>query len=122
MSTNRVVGTGYGVTSPIGNTPEEFWNSLHEGKIGIKPITKFDASEIPVFNAGEIQDFPFDKYFVKKDQNRMDTYSLYAIYAAMEAIENSGLNMEEEDRDTITPTRSRSSSSIFRLEYGRRRP
>ena len=46
MSTNRVVVTGYGVTSPIGNTPEEFWNSLHEGKIGIKPITKFDASEI----------------------------------------------------------------------------
>ena len=45
MSTNRVVVTGYGVTSPIGNTPEEFWNSLHEGKIGIKPITKFDASE-----------------------------------------------------------------------------
>ena len=40
MSTNRVVVTGYGVTSPIGNTPEEFWNSLHEGKIGIKPITK----------------------------------------------------------------------------------
>ena len=62
MSTNRVVVTGYGVTSPIGNTPEEFWNSLHDGKIGIKPITKFDASEIPVFNAGEIQDFPFDKY------------------------------------------------------------
>ena len=44
MSTNRVVVTGYGVTSPIGNTPEEFWNSLHDGKIGIKPITKFDAS------------------------------------------------------------------------------
>ena len=66
MSTNRVVVTGYGVTSPIGNTPEEFWNSLHDGKIGIKPITKFDASDIPVFNAGEIQDFPFDKYFVKK--------------------------------------------------------
>ena len=101
MSTNRVVVTGYGVTSPIGNTPEEFWNSLHEGKIGIKPITKFDASEIPVFNAGEIQDFPFDKYFVKKDTNRMDTYSLYAIYAAMEALETSGLNMEEEDRDRV---------------------
>ena len=65
MSTNRVVVTGYGVTSPIGNTPEEFWNSLHDGKIGIKPITKVDASEIPVFNAGEIQGFPFDKYFVK---------------------------------------------------------
>ena len=101
MSTNRVVVTGYGVTSPIGNTPEDFWNSLHDGKIGIKPITKFDASEIPVFNAGEIQNFPFDKYFVKKDTNRMDTYSLYAIYAAMEALENSGLNMEEVNRDRV---------------------
>ena len=101
MSTNRVVVTGYGVTSPIGNTPEEFWNSLLDDKIGIRPITKFDASEFPVFNASEIQDFPFDKYFVKKDTNRMDTYSLYAIYAAMEALENSGLNMEEEDRDRV---------------------
>ena len=62
MTLKRVVVTGYGVTSPIGHTPEDFWNSLHDGKIGIKPITKFDVSEIPVFNAGEIQDFPFDKY------------------------------------------------------------
>ncbi|MCB5152047.1 beta-ketoacyl-ACP synthase II [Streptococcus mutans] len=101
MILKRVVVTGYGVTSPIGHTPEDFWNSLHDGKIGIKPITKFDASEIPVFNAGEIQDFPFDKYFVKKDKNRMDTYSLYAIYAAMEAIENAALDMAQEIRDRV---------------------
>ena len=101
MTLKRVVVTGYGVTSPIGHTPEDFWNSLHDGKIGIKPITKFDASEIPVFNAGEIQDFPFDKYFVKKDKNRMDTYSLYAIYAAMEAIENAAIDMAQEIRDRV---------------------
>ena len=65
MTLNRVVVTGYGLTSPIGNTPEEFWNNLHDGKIGIGPITKFDNSEIPVHNAGEIHNFPFDKYFVK---------------------------------------------------------
>ncbi|EHI73891.1 3-oxoacyl-(acyl carrier protein) synthase II [Streptococcus criceti] len=99
MTFNRVVVTGYGVTSPIGHTPEEFWNSLENGKIGIKPITKFDASEIPVHNAGEIQDFPFDKYFVKKDKNRMDMYSLYAIYATMEALENAKLDMDQVDRD-----------------------
>lgn len=99
MTNKRVVVTGYGVTSPIGNTPEEFWTSLYEGKIGIKPIAKFDVSEIEVRNAGEIQDFPFDKYFVKKDTNRMDLYSLYAIYAAMEALENAGLDMEKVDRD-----------------------
>ena len=66
MKLNRVVVTGYGLTSPIGNTPEEFWNSLQTGKIGIGEITKFDHSEFAVHNAAEVQDFPFDKYFVKK--------------------------------------------------------
>ena len=99
MTLNRVVLTGYGLTSPIGNTPEEFWNNLHDGKIGIGPITKFDNSEIPVHNAGEIHDFPFDKYFVRKDKNRMDQYSLYAIYATLEALENAKLDMDTVDRD-----------------------
>lgn len=99
MTLNRVVVTGYGLTSPIGNTPEEFWNNLHDGKIGIGPITKFDNSEIPVHNAGEIHDFPFDKYFVRKDKNRMDQYSLYAIYATLEALENGKLDMDTVDRD-----------------------
>lgn len=66
MKLNRVVVTGYGLTSPIGNTPAEFWTSLKEGKIGIGPITKFDHSEFAVHNAAEVQDFPFDKYFIKK--------------------------------------------------------
>lgn len=65
---NRVVVTGYGLTSPIGNTPEEFWNSLKAGKIGIGKITKFDTSEYSVHNAAELKDFPFDKYFVKRIQ------------------------------------------------------
>lgn len=99
MTLNRVVVTGYGLTSPIGNTPEEFWNNLHDGKIGIGPITKFDNSEIPVHNAGEIHDFPFDKYFVRKDKNRMDQYSLYAIYATLEALENAKLDKDTVDRD-----------------------
>ncbi|TWT16483.1 beta-ketoacyl-ACP synthase II [Streptococcus sp. sy010] len=93
MTVNRVVVTGYGVTSPIGNTPEEFWKSLETGQIGIGPITRFDTSELPVHNAGEIKDFPFDKYFVRKDKNRMDMYSIYAIYATLEALENAGLDM-----------------------------
>ncbi|WP_423214357.1 beta-ketoacyl-ACP synthase II [Streptococcus equinus] len=99
MTLNRVVVTGYGLTSPIGNTPEEFWNNLHDGKIGIGPITKFDNSEIKVHNAGEIHDFPFDKYFVRKDKNRMDQYSLYAIYATLEALENAKLDMDTVNRD-----------------------
>ena len=57
MKLNRVVVTGYGLTSPIGNTPEEFWNSLKNGKIGIGEITKFDHSAFDVHNAAEINDF-----------------------------------------------------------------
>ncbi|MET3556977.1 3-oxoacyl-[acyl-carrier-protein] synthase II [Streptococcus rupicaprae] len=96
---NRVVVTGYGVTSPIGNTPEEFWNSLKTGQIGIGKITKFDTEDYVVKNAAEIKDFPFDKYFVKKDTNRFDPYSLYAIYAAKEALANANLDTEQIDRD-----------------------
>ena len=99
MKLNRVVVTGYGVTSPIGNTPEEFWNGLTTGKIGIGPITKFDHSDFDVHNAAEIQDFPFDKYFVKKDTNRFDNYSLYALYAAQEAVNHAGLDVETLDKD-----------------------
>ena len=99
MKLNRVVVTGYGLTSPIGNTPEEFWNSLKEGRIGIGPITKFDHSDFAVHNAAEIQDFPFDKYFIKKDTNRFDNYSLYALYAAQEAVNHAGLDVEAIDKD-----------------------
>lgn len=99
MTTNRVVVTGYGLTSPIGNTPEEFWHSLKTGKVGIGPITKFDTSDYSVHNAAEVLDFPFDKYFVKKDTNRYDLYSLYAMYAAREAVVNAGLKMESLDHD-----------------------
>lgn len=99
MILNRVVVTGYGVTSPIGHSPEELWSNLKAGHIGIKPITKFDTSDFAVKNAAEIQDFPFDKYFVKKDLNRFDMYSLYALYAATEAIEHAGLDIEAIDSD-----------------------
>lgn len=99
MKLNRVVVTGYGLTSPIGNTPEEFWNSLKNGKIGIGEITKFDHSAFDVHNAAEINDFPFDKYFVKKDTNRFDDYSLYALYAAQEAVNNANLDLEAVNKD-----------------------
>lgn len=99
MNAHRVVVTGYGLTSPIGNTPEEFWNNLVEGNIGIGPITKFDTSAYDVHNAAEINDFPFDKYFIKKDTNRFDSYSLYALYAAQEAVNNADLDVEAIDTD-----------------------
>ncbi|MTB98770.1 beta-ketoacyl-ACP synthase II [Streptococcus uberis] len=101
MIFNRVVVTGYGVTSPIGNTPQDFWSSLKNGKIGIGPITKFDTDDFIVKNAAEISDFPFDKYFVKKDLNRYDMYSLYALYASLEAVNNAQLDIETVDSDRM---------------------
>lgn len=112
----RVVVTGYGVTSPIGNTPEEFWNSLETGKIGIGPITKFDASAYDVKNAGEIKDFPFDKYFVKKDTNRFDDYSLYALYAAEEAVSNAKLDVENLDSDRFGVIVATGIGGIYEIE------
>lgn len=96
---NRVVITGYGVASPIGNDADTFLESLQTGKNGIGPITKFDASETGITVAAEVKDFPFDKYFVKKDAKRMDLFSLFGIYAALEAMEMSGLDTEQIDVD-----------------------
>ncbi|HHA4628921.1 TPA: beta-ketoacyl-ACP synthase II [Enterococcus faecium] len=96
---NRVVITGYGVTSPIGNDADSFLNSLKEGTNGIAPITKFDASETGITLAGEVKDFPYDKYFIKKDSKRMDMFSIYGIYAALEAMEMSGLDKEKMNQD-----------------------
>lgn len=113
---NRVVVTGYGLTSPIGNTPEEFWDSLVNGKIGIGKITKFDTSDYTVHNAAEIKDFPFDKYFVKKDTNRYDNYSLYALYAAQEAVANANLDTEAVDSDRFGVILSTGIGGILEIE------
>lgn len=98
---NRVVITGYGVTSPIGNDAETFLESLKTGKNGITPITKFDASATGITLAAEIKDFPLDKYFTKKEIKRMDLFSLYGIYAALEALEMSCLDTQTIDLDRV---------------------
>ena len=99
--TNRVVITGYGVVSAIGNSPEEFWNNLKAGKTGIGPITHFDAEATGISVAAEVKEFPFDKYFQKKDARRMDTFSLYAVYAALDALEMSGITEENTNFDRL---------------------
>ncbi|ARE28881.1 3-oxoacyl-ACP synthase [Lactococcus cremoris] len=99
--TNRVVITGYGVVSAIGNSPEEFWNNLKAGKTGIGPITHFDAEATGISIAAEVKEFPFDKYFQKKDARRMDTFSLYAVYAALDAMEMSGITEENTNFDRL---------------------
>lgn len=88
----RVVVTGMGVIAPNGNGFKNFVNNTLAGKIGIKPISKFDAKDTGISVAGEIDDFDPKTYIGKKEARRMDLYTQYAVQTAQEAYEMSGLN------------------------------
>lgn len=93
----RVVVTGMGAVTPIGNTVEDFWNGIKAGKVGIGPITKFDTTDYKVKNAAEVKDFAAKDYMDFKAAKRMAPFSQYAVVAAKEAMAQSGLKLEEED-------------------------
>ena len=93
----RVVVTGMGAITPIGLSVEEFWNSVKEGKTGFGPITYFDASEYKCKLAAEVKGFEGKNYMDFKAAKRMELFCQYAVAAAKEAIEDSGLDMEKED-------------------------
>ncbi|MGN1166503.1 MAG: beta-ketoacyl-ACP synthase II [Lachnospiraceae bacterium] len=93
----RVVVTGLGAVTPIGNTVEEFWNGIKEGKVGIGEITKFDTTDYKVKVAAEVKDFVAKDHMDTKAAKRMEPFSQYAVAAALEAFEDSGLDMEKED-------------------------
>ncbi|MDD2981464.1 MAG: beta-ketoacyl-ACP synthase II [Hespellia sp.] len=93
----RVVVTGLGAVTPIGNTVDEFWAGIKEGKVGIGPITKFDAAEYKVKIAGEVKGFVAKERMDFKSARRMEPFSQYAVAAAKEAFEDAGLDMEKED-------------------------
>lgn len=97
----RVVVTGMGVISPIGNTVEEFWNNIKEKTVGIGPLTKFDTNDYKVKLAAEVKEFDPFKYMDKKEAKRMERFSQYAVAAATEAIEQSGINLEQENRERM---------------------
>ena len=93
----RVVVTGLGAVTPIGNTVEEFWDGIKEGKVGIGEITKFDTTEYKVKIAAEVKDFQAKDRMDFKAARRMEPFSQYAVAAAKEAFEDSGLDMSKED-------------------------
>lgn len=93
----RVVVTGLGAITPIGNNVEEFWNGLKEKKVGIGPITYFDTADYKAKLAGEVKDFDPKQYMDPKAAKRMEKFCQFAVCAAKEAIEDAGLNMEQED-------------------------
>ena len=97
MMKRRVVVTGLGAVTPIGNTVEDFWAGIKEGKVGIGPITKFDTSDYKVKIAAEVKDFVAKERMDFKAAKRMEAFSQYAVAASKEAYEDSGLDIEKED-------------------------
>ncbi len=93
----RVVVTGMGAVTPIGNSVEEFWKGVKEQKIGFAPITHFDTSDYKCSLAAEVKDFQAKDYMDAKAARRMEPFCQYAVAAAKEALEQSGIRMEEED-------------------------
>lgn len=93
----RVVVTGLGAITPIGNTVEEFWNGIKAGKVGIDEITKFDTTEYKVKLAGEVKGFVAKERMDFKAAKRMEPFSQYAVVAAKEAVEDAGIDMSKED-------------------------
>lgn len=93
----RVVVTGMGAITPIGNSVEEFWNGIKEGKTGFDPITYFDTADYRCKLAAEVKDFDPAQYMDKKSARRMEQFCQFAVAAAGQAISDAGLDMEQED-------------------------
>ena len=92
MDIRRVVVTGLGALTPVGNTAEEFWASLVQGRSGIGPITRFDTTGFPTRIAGEVRNFDLLSFVDKKEARRLDPYLQYAIAASVLAVQDAGLD------------------------------
>jgi 3-oxoacyl-[acyl-carrier-protein] synthase II len=94
----RVVVTGLGAVTPIGNTVDEFWDGIGKGKLGISEITKFETSNYKVKLAAEVKDFDATKRMDIKSARRMERFAQFAVYAAKEAMDDAGIDMGIEDK------------------------
>lgn len=101
MELKRVVVTGLGAVTPLGNNVPELWDNLLKGVSGAAPITRFDTTQFKTQFACEVKNFDATKYFDRKEVRKLDLYAQYAIAAAKEAIENSGVDLEAIDRDEV---------------------
>ena len=101
MELKRVVVTGLGAITPVGNGVPEFWENIVNGVSGAGPITHFDASLFKTQFACEVKNFDVTKYIDRKEARKMDLYTQYAIAVAKEAVADSGLDVEKEDLNRI---------------------
>ena len=98
MSRRRVAVTGLGIISPVGNSVAEAWAAILAARPGIGRITRFDASAFPSRVAGEVKNFDPASYLPAKEVRRFDTFIHYGLAAAIDALRDSGLDLNREDR------------------------
>lgn len=101
MELKRVVVTGLGAVTPVGNTPEETWESLVTGKSGAAPITEFDSSLFKTHFACEVKGLNINDYLDRKEARKMDRYTQLAMITAMQAVKDSGMDLGKEDKNRI---------------------
>lgn len=101
MPSRRVVVTGLGALTPLGNNVQEYWNALSDGVSGAAPITRFDASKFKTRFACEIKNFEVTDFIDRKEARRMDPYTQYAVVSADEAVKDSGLNLEKVNKERV---------------------
>ena len=101
MELKRVVVTGLGAVTPVGNNPEETWNNLLAGKSGAAPITHFDTTDFKTKFACEVKDLNMNDYLDRKEARKLDRYTQLAMIAAMQGVNDSGLDLENEDKNRI---------------------
>jgi 3-oxoacyl-[acyl-carrier-protein] synthase II len=97
----RVVVTGMGALTPIGNNVADYWRSLVEGVSGIGPITQFDPKDLQVKIAGEVKGFEAGQYMEAREARRMNRFAQFAVATARQALEDSGLQITDENADRI---------------------
>lgn len=101
MKNRRVVITGLGAITPIGNNIQEYWKGLYDGVSGANLITHFDASKFKTQFACEVKNFDVNEFIDKKEARKMDKFAQYAIVSSDEAIKDSGLDLDKENKDRI---------------------
>jgi 3-oxoacyl-[acyl-carrier-protein] synthase II len=101
LSKRRVVVTGLGIVSPVGNDVASAWDSILSGRSGIAPVTRFDTTNFPTHFGGEIRELNLEPYMSAKDARRMDAFMQYGVVAGMQAMRDSGLAVTEANSDRI---------------------
>lgn len=99
---NRVVITGMGAITPIGNTVDEFWKNAKDGKLGIDNFQSLNMDEVGIKVSAEIKNLDVTKFLDKKECRRLDKFTQYALIASMEAIENASVDLEKIDKDRFS--------------------